>query len=167
MNPTIRLRRESSKSRSAIKRFLVGAVLNAEVGVAAIPTLPFVTASVSTTPEREDEDHTDSVAGLNLRAIGAPLRFVISSDSSHHSGTNVAEAEVDSLVLRIENGAKTGIIGLDLIKFTYYSKSRRIPLEASITPLERAQNYKTNVPGQSDVAILKPIIGINVAVGRR
>ncbi|GJZ85019.1 hypothetical protein Tco_0650358 [Tanacetum coccineum] len=26
------------------------------------------------------------------------LRFVISSDSSHHSGTNVAEAEVDSLI---------------------------------------------------------------------
>ncbi|GKD18963.1 hypothetical protein Tco_1208121, partial [Tanacetum coccineum] len=86
------------KSWSAIKRLLAGAVLNAEVEVAAIPTLPFVTASVSSTPEREGRDHTDSVAGLNLRAIGAPPRFVISSDSSHHSGTNVAEAEVDSLV---------------------------------------------------------------------
>ncbi|GJX60296.1 hypothetical protein Tco_0291686 [Tanacetum coccineum] len=56
---------------SAIKRLLAGAVLNVEVEVAAIPTLPFVTASVSTTPEH----------------------------SSHHfSGTNVAEVEVDSLV---------------------------------------------------------------------
>ncbi|GKB72340.1 hypothetical protein Tco_0933752 [Tanacetum coccineum] len=62
------------------------------------PTLPFMIASVSTTPEREGGDHTDSVAGLNLRTIGAPRRFVISFDSSHHSGTNVAEAEVDSLV---------------------------------------------------------------------
>ncbi|GJX76670.1 hypothetical protein Tco_0323481 [Tanacetum coccineum] len=86
------------KSRSAIKRLLAGAVLNVEVGVAAIPTLPFVTASVSTTPERENGDHTDSVAELNLHTIGAPPRFVISSDSSHHSGTNVAEAEVDSFV---------------------------------------------------------------------
>ncbi|GKE91116.1 hypothetical protein Tco_1572211, partial [Tanacetum coccineum] len=64
-------------------------------GITAIPTLPFVTAS---TLEHEGGDHTDSVAGLNLRAIGAPLRFIISSDSSYHSGTNVAKAKVDSLV---------------------------------------------------------------------
>ncbi|GJW79486.1 hypothetical protein Tco_0143461 [Tanacetum coccineum] len=64
----------------------------------AIPTLPFVTSSVSATPEREGGDHTDSVVGPNLRTISAPQRFVISSDSSHHSGANVAEAEVDSLV---------------------------------------------------------------------
>ncbi|GKA60973.1 hypothetical protein Tco_0760380 [Tanacetum coccineum] len=62
------------KSWSAIKRLLAGAVLNAEVGVAAIPTLPFVTASVSSTPEREDGDHTDSVAEPNLRTIGASQR---------------------------------------------------------------------------------------------
>ncbi|GKF11049.1 hypothetical protein Tco_0048975, partial [Tanacetum coccineum] len=86
------------KSRSAIKSLLVGAALNAEVGVVAIPTLPFVTASVSTTPECEGGDHTNSVAGLNLRAIGDPPRFVISSDFSHHSCTNVAEAEVGFLV---------------------------------------------------------------------
>nr|GEV60264.1 hypothetical protein [Tanacetum cinerariifolium] len=58
----------------------------------------FVGAFVSTTSEREDRDHTDSVAELNLRTIRAPRRFVISSDSSHHSGTNVAEDEVDSLI---------------------------------------------------------------------
>ncbi|GKC25503.1 hypothetical protein Tco_1027653 [Tanacetum coccineum] len=39
---------------------------------ASMPTLPFITSSVSATPEHED--------------------------SSHHSGTNVAEAEVDSLI---------------------------------------------------------------------
>ncbi|GKB96595.1 hypothetical protein Tco_0982732 [Tanacetum coccineum] len=87
------------KSMYAVKRLLVGAALNTEFGVAAVPTLPFMTASISTTLEREGGDHTDSVAGLNLRAIGAPPRFVISSDSSHHSGTNVAEAKVNSLVL--------------------------------------------------------------------
>ncbi|GKD13057.1 hypothetical protein Tco_1197464, partial [Tanacetum coccineum] len=48
------------------------------------------------TPEREDGDHTKSLAGTNLRTIGAPQRFVISLDSSHHSGANIAEAEVDS-----------------------------------------------------------------------
>ncbi|GJW60497.1 hypothetical protein Tco_0109832 [Tanacetum coccineum] len=86
------------KSKYAIKRLFDGAVLNAEVGITTIPTLPFVTASVSTTPEHEDGDHTNSVAEPNLRTIGASRRFVISSDSSHHSGTNIAEAEVDSLV---------------------------------------------------------------------
>nr|GEV25357.1 putative transposase (putative), gypsy type [Tanacetum cinerariifolium] len=75
-----------------------GRIMEHLVGVAAIPTLLFVTASVSTTPEHEDRDHTYSVAELNLCTIGAPRRFVISSDSSHHSGTNVAEAEVDSLI---------------------------------------------------------------------
>ncbi|GJZ97847.1 hypothetical protein Tco_0670300 [Tanacetum coccineum] len=64
----------------------------------AMPSLPFVTSSVSTTPEREDGDHTESLAGADLRTIGAPQRFIISSDSSHHSSVNVAEAEVDSVV---------------------------------------------------------------------
>ncbi|GJV35363.1 hypothetical protein Tco_1407840 [Tanacetum coccineum] len=36
------------------------------------------------------------MVGANLRTITAPPRFVISSDSSHHSGANIAEAEVDS-----------------------------------------------------------------------
>nr|GEX17174.1 putative transposase (putative), gypsy type [Tanacetum cinerariifolium] len=39
-----------------------------------IPTLPFVTSSVSATPECEDKSSADSVPGLNLRTIGAPQR---------------------------------------------------------------------------------------------
>nr|GEZ65673.1 hypothetical protein [Tanacetum cinerariifolium] len=61
------------KSRSAIKRLLAGAMLNAKVRVTAIPTLPFVTAFVSSTLKRED------------------------GDSSHYFGPTIAEAEVDSL----------------------------------------------------------------------
>ncbi|GJY69303.1 hypothetical protein Tco_0472285 [Tanacetum coccineum] len=85
------------KSHSAIKRLLARAVLNAEVRVAAIPTLSFVTAFVSSTLEREARDHIDSMAEPNLRTIGSSQRLVISSDSSHHSGPTIAEAEVDSL----------------------------------------------------------------------
>nr|GFA50406.1 nonaspanin [Tanacetum cinerariifolium] len=87
-----------SKSRSSLQKLLVGAVLNAEVGVTAIPTLPFVTAFVSTMPERKDEAHMDFMAEPNLRSIGASQWFVISSDSPYHSGTHVAEVEVDSFV---------------------------------------------------------------------
>nr|GEW68257.1 hypothetical protein [Tanacetum cinerariifolium] len=82
------------KSTSAVHRLLVGAVRYAEVCGEAIPTLPFVSA----TPERGGEGHTESVTGPNLRAISAPQRFVISSDSSHHSSANITEAEVDSFV---------------------------------------------------------------------
>ncbi|GJW57145.1 hypothetical protein Tco_0103876 [Tanacetum coccineum] len=46
-------------------------------------------------PKKLREDHGTST-GANLRAITAPPRFVISSDSSHHLGTNIAEAKVDS-----------------------------------------------------------------------
>nr|GEX30382.1 hypothetical protein [Tanacetum cinerariifolium] len=83
---------------SAVQSLFTGAVLNAEARGEPIPTLPFVTSSVSATLEREDKSHVDSVTGLNLRIIGAPQRFVISSDSSHHSDANTAEAEVDSIV---------------------------------------------------------------------
>ncbi|GJW84786.1 hypothetical protein Tco_0157931, partial [Tanacetum coccineum] len=84
------------KSRSTVQRLLAGAMQNVEVRGEPIPTLPFVTSSVYATPEREDEAHTDSATGLNLRTISALPRFVISSYSSHHSGANIAEAEVDS-----------------------------------------------------------------------
>ncbi|GKC69991.1 hypothetical protein Tco_1115874 [Tanacetum coccineum] len=36
------------------------------------------------------------MAGANLRTITASPRFVISSDSSHHSGANIAKGEVNS-----------------------------------------------------------------------
>ncbi|GKF61081.1 hypothetical protein Tco_0181135, partial [Tanacetum coccineum] len=71
-------------------------MLNVEVRGGPIPTLPFVTSFVSTTPEREGRDYIDSVVGTNLQTAGPPQRFIISSDSSHHSGANVAEVKVDS-----------------------------------------------------------------------
>nr|GEV30660.1 hypothetical protein [Tanacetum cinerariifolium] len=67
----------SGKSRSTLKRLLVGAVLNAKVRVAAMPTLPFMTASISSTPEREVRDYTNSATGPNLRVIGAPPRSFV------------------------------------------------------------------------------------------
>nr|GEV30513.1 transposase (putative), gypsy type [Tanacetum cinerariifolium] len=58
------------KSQSSIQRLFVGAVQNAEVRGGVMPTLPFVSSSVSTTPEH----------------------------SSDHLGVNITEAEVDSVV---------------------------------------------------------------------
>ncbi|GJY31739.1 ankyrin repeat-containing protein [Tanacetum coccineum] len=86
------------KSKSMFQQLLAGAVQIAVVRGEPILTLPFVTSSVSATPEHEEEDHTDSLAGVNLYTIGAPQRFVMSSDSSHHSGANIVEAEADSFI---------------------------------------------------------------------
>ncbi|GKF86845.1 hypothetical protein Tco_0254672, partial [Tanacetum coccineum] len=57
----------AGKSRSAVQRLLAGAMMNPEVRVAALPTLTFITSSVSATPEHECGDQTDSVARTNLR----------------------------------------------------------------------------------------------------
>ncbi|GJT18860.1 hypothetical protein Tco_0877566 [Tanacetum coccineum] len=85
----------AGKSKSALQRLLDGSVLNPEVGVAALPALPFITSSVSMTPGREDGNQSDFMSGANLRTITAPPKFFISLDSSHYSGANIAEAEVD------------------------------------------------------------------------
>ncbi|GJV96561.1 hypothetical protein Tco_1548138 [Tanacetum coccineum] len=45
---------------------------------------------------------------------------------------------------RIENGAKTGIIGLNLVKFNYYSKPRRSREKSRNMPLERARKNKSS-----------------------
>nr|GEU73308.1 hypothetical protein [Tanacetum cinerariifolium] len=68
------------------------------VGGGVMPTLPFVSSFVSTTPKRKVRDYTELLAGANLRTLEAPQRFVISSDSSDHSGANIAEAEVDFVI---------------------------------------------------------------------
>ncbi|GJT78396.1 hypothetical protein Tco_0541151 [Tanacetum coccineum] len=46
----------------------------------------------------EGGDHTDSVTGPSLRTVGPSARFVVLSNSSHHSGAKSADPEVDSFV---------------------------------------------------------------------
>ncbi|GKE60621.1 hypothetical protein Tco_1510988, partial [Tanacetum coccineum] len=61
-----------------------------------IPGGPSVAGKSRSAVQSEEGDHIDSVTGLNHRTVSAPQRFVILSDSSHHSGANIAKAEVDS-----------------------------------------------------------------------
>ncbi|GKE29527.1 hypothetical protein Tco_1444911, partial [Tanacetum coccineum] len=86
------------KSPSVLKELLASSMLNVEVGVAIVVTLPMVTSSVSATPEHESGVPADSITRLNLRTIGVSKRFVISSDSSHHSSTNSSGAEANSVI---------------------------------------------------------------------
>ncbi|GJW71033.1 retrovirus-related pol polyprotein from transposon TNT 1-94 [Tanacetum coccineum] len=66
----------SGKSPSVIKELFERSVLNAEIDVAAIATLPFVTSSVFVTLEREAGDFTDVITGPNVRTIGPSERSV-------------------------------------------------------------------------------------------
>ncbi|GJX93127.1 hypothetical protein Tco_0347713 [Tanacetum coccineum] len=86
------------KSPSVHKELLASSMLNVEVGVVTVVTLPMITSSVSTTLEHESCAPADSINGLNLCTLGESERFVISLDSSHHSSTNASEAGVDSFV---------------------------------------------------------------------
>nr|GEZ19422.1 integrase, catalytic region, zinc finger, CCHC-type, peptidase aspartic, catalytic [Tanacetum cinerariifolium] len=87
-----------SKSPSVLKELLASSILNVEAGVEVVATLPLVTSLVSATPKCESGAPIDSIIGLNLRTIGTSERFVISSNSSHHSSTNTAGAEGDTII---------------------------------------------------------------------
>ncbi|GKC50259.1 hypothetical protein Tco_1073004, partial [Tanacetum coccineum] len=69
------------KSPSVLNRLLQDSRLMVEQGVPALPTLPFITSSVTASPLEEGGDHTDSVTGPSLR-----------------TGVNLADPEVDSFV---------------------------------------------------------------------
>nr|GEX92565.1 hypothetical protein [Tanacetum cinerariifolium] len=88
----------SGKSLYALKELLASSMLNDEASVMVVRTLPMVTSLVSATPKHESGALDDSITGANLRIIGASKRFVISSDSSHHCGTNVFGDEDDSII---------------------------------------------------------------------
>ncbi|GJW69009.1 hypothetical protein Tco_0123433 [Tanacetum coccineum] len=74
----------AGKSKSALQRLLVGAVLNLKVGIAALPALPFVTSFVLATPEREDSSH-------HSVAKEAPIKpSLFGASSSSAGGTDPA-----------------------------------------------------------------------------
>ncbi|GJU97284.1 hypothetical protein Tco_1326555 [Tanacetum coccineum] len=89
------------KSPSVLNRLLQDSRLMLEQGVPALSTLPFITSFMTASPLEEGEDHTDSVIGPSLRTVGPSARFVVLSDSSHHSATNSASLEGDSFVRSI------------------------------------------------------------------
>nr|GEU38377.1 transposase (putative), gypsy type [Tanacetum cinerariifolium] len=89
------------KSPSVLKELLAISTLNVKVGVVVVTTLPLVTSLVSAMPEHESGVLTDSIIRINLHTIGVSERFIISSDSSHHSSTNASGAEGDSIIRSI------------------------------------------------------------------
>nr|GEW44582.1 hypothetical protein [Tanacetum cinerariifolium] len=141
------------------KSLFTGVVLNVEARGEPIPTLPFVTSSVSATPEREDKSPANFVTELNLRTIGAPQRFVISSDSSHHSDANIANAEVDSIVRYSAPAIATVTTVITMVDAD--TTADRVPVEPSFFSVGSSSTGRTNfVPGGfSDVSGSDFLIG--------
>ncbi|GKB36666.1 gypsy type transposase [Tanacetum coccineum] len=139
------------KSRLVVQRLLARAVQNDEVRGEIVPTLPFVTSSVSATPEREDETHTDSVAGTNLQTFGPPPRFVISSNSSHHSDANVVEAEVDSIVRSSAPVMTTVTIVAVMVDATTVLKETSVKPSLFVVGSSSAGGNEPNLGGFSDL----------------
>ncbi|GKC19126.1 hypothetical protein Tco_1021276 [Tanacetum coccineum] len=88
----------AGKSLVTLQGLLERSTLAAKVGVTAAEIVPFMTCSVTPSPERKGGGHNDSISGPNLRTRDPAERFVISLNFSHHSSTNVADAEVTSTV---------------------------------------------------------------------
>ncbi|GKF84312.1 hypothetical protein Tco_0249210, partial [Tanacetum coccineum] len=61
------------KSPSVLNRLLQDYRLMVEQGVPALPTLPFITSSVTASPLEEGGDHTDSATGPSLRTVCCPV----------------------------------------------------------------------------------------------
>ncbi|GJQ94072.1 gypsy type transposase [Tanacetum coccineum] len=72
----------AGKSRSAVKRLLAEAVLNADVRGEHIPTLPFVTSSVSAMPEREGGDHIELAEVNSLVGSSVPVMTAVTTTTS-------------------------------------------------------------------------------------
>ncbi|GKA43455.1 hypothetical protein Tco_0736179, partial [Tanacetum coccineum] len=88
----------AGKSLAALQGLLDISTLAVKVGVTAAATVPFVTSSMTPTPEHEDGEGGDSVTGPIVRTRPAPKRFVVLKDSSHYSSTNAVDNEVTSVV---------------------------------------------------------------------
>nr|GEY01893.1 hypothetical protein [Tanacetum cinerariifolium]GEY18931.1 hypothetical protein [Tanacetum cinerariifolium] len=88
----------SGKFLYVLKELLASSILNVVIGVEAVATLSLITSLLSATLEREDGNPTDSITGHNLYTIGPSEKFVISSDSSHHSSINASGAVVNSII---------------------------------------------------------------------
>nr|GEX47998.1 reverse transcriptase domain-containing protein [Tanacetum cinerariifolium] len=88
----------SGKSLAVLQDLLDNSTLAIDVSAMAAVTVPFVTSSVTPTPERKSDGRTDSIIRPNLRTQHLAERFIISSDSSHHSISNDVDDELTSIV---------------------------------------------------------------------
>ncbi|GKD63244.1 hypothetical protein Tco_1305352, partial [Tanacetum coccineum] len=154
------------KSPSVLNRLLQASRLTVEQGVPAFHTLHFITSSVTASPLEEGGDHTDSVTGPSLRTVGPSVRFVVLSDSSHHSCAKSAYPEVDSFVRYVapvmtmattvtafvSNAATTTATPVDVVKDTDVPTPSVFAGSSSSDKTDRTLNLFTWKSGSDFVA---------------
>ncbi|GJT83557.1 hypothetical protein Tco_1057899 [Tanacetum coccineum] len=99
----------AGKSFAALQDLLDKSTLAAEIGVTSAATIPFVTSSVTPTPEHEGGEYTDFVFAANFPTKRLAERFVISLDTPHDSNENAADDEVSSVVREVNEPTRASI----------------------------------------------------------
>nr|GEW01749.1 hypothetical protein [Tanacetum cinerariifolium] len=111
--------REATWETEEVNILSKSSLLNVEAGVKVV-AMPFVTSSVSATPEREDDNPTNTVTGANLRSTGPAERFVISPDSSHHSSTHAFGVEVAYIIRSFSSSWERALLGSREVDSEYF-----------------------------------------------
>lgn len=123
------------KSMAIIQSLLSSSMLNCVRGVDPLPTVPFVSSSVSATSECEVEAEAEASSGAHLGPIGPVERFVILLDSSSHFGAY--DTEVDSFSRSLAPLPSVGIVAAPSVNLVSSSKKRKKKEKASINPFGR------------------------------
>ncbi|GKC53410.1 hypothetical protein Tco_1076155 [Tanacetum coccineum] len=150
------------KSLVVLQDLLDSSTLAAEVGSTAAITIPFVTSSVTPTPERESDGCTDSISGPNLQTQHPADRFVISSDSSHHSSANAVDDEVTSIA---RSSAPPPPVLTAAVATTIIIGATSAPVyESGIKPVQRSIFRDSTSPNIAEAAVVGPSQPIGVEV---
>ncbi|GKE20115.1 hypothetical protein Tco_1431627 [Tanacetum coccineum] len=98
----------AGKSRFGLQRLLAGAVLNPKVGIAALPTLPFITSFVSVTLEREGANIAKAEVNSFARPFIPLMTVATTITSTVDPATTVKEKFVKSSIF----GGDSPVVGL-------------------------------------------------------
>ncbi|GJT56316.1 hypothetical protein Tco_0991370 [Tanacetum coccineum] len=147
----------AGKSLTALQDLLDKSTLAAEIGVTAAATVPFVTSSVTPTPEHKGGEYTDSVSAANFQTKRPAERFIISSDTPHDSNANAADDEVSSVVKSdiLDPVVLTTAVATTVVAGTFVPQPREVnePTRARIfADSTSAGNVGSDVAGPSQSA---------------
>ncbi|GJR91804.1 hypothetical protein Tco_0215815 [Tanacetum coccineum] len=131
------------KSPTVLNRLLQDSRLTVEQGVPALPTLPFITSSVTASPLEEGGDHTDSVTGTKS-ADPEVDSFVRSVASVMTTATTVTGF--------VSNAATTTATPIDVVKDKDVSTPSIFSGSSSSDKMDRTLSLFTGRSGSNFVA---------------
>nr|GEX91594.1 hypothetical protein [Tanacetum cinerariifolium] len=117
----------AGKTLAALQDLLDKSTLAAEIGVTTATTVPFVTSSVTPTPEHEGGEYTDSVSAANFRTkhsagrsvVPGPIVLTTAVATTFIPGTSVPQPKEVNEPMRVSifaDSTSAGNIGPDVAK---------------------------------------------------